>query len=144
MSDQIADKSDAPPQHPIDRALEKLPRPVRKLGHDLTISAFFNACAFVAHTLPALVGGNNTLGGIFAKSAESLGVGTVVLAAGIAAGRYIGGAAGMAVDALAHRDDGKFRKIFATAGGTIMGTAAFAAYEVGALAGVAPVLKPAA
>ncbi len=131
MSDDIISDSGTHTQHPLDKIVESLPKPVRKLGRDLTISVFFNACTFVAHTLPGLVQSDNTLTQIFAKAGESFALGTGVLAAGIATGRYIGGGIGMIVDKATHHSDGKFRKAFAAAGGTAIGAAAFVAYRAG-------------
>jgi hypothetical protein len=128
MTDETAD-SPTPKQHPLDRIVEALPMPVRKLGRDLTISVFFNACAYVSHTLPMLVAADDTVGAVVRDSLTDSSFGIAYVTASIAAGRYIGGAMGALYDrATGHTEDQKYRRMFAAAAGTLTGTAALIAH----------------
>ena len=99
---------------------------LKKIGRDLLISGGLNVVSFATNALPVASFGN-TLSEKFGLCA----VGTAVTAAGITAGRYIGGAVGSAVDAVAHNTEGKYRKAFATAGGTLGGAGTFLTYQSG-------------
>ncbi|HTK84016.1 MAG TPA: hypothetical protein VL625_02925 [Patescibacteria group bacterium] len=132
MSDDILVDPDTPhPKGRIDKIVEALPMPVRKLGWDITLSAFFNACAYVSHTLPALVGSEGTVMDVVEKSADSLAHGTLKMAIGITAGRHLGGLFGMAADKMGDRTDSKYRRAFAAAG-AVLAAPAYFLYESGA------------
>lgn len=105
---------------------------LKKIGRDILVSAGLNAASFVTHALP-VTDFARSLSEKFALCA----LGTVVTAAGITAGRYVGGVAGAGIDALTHNTEGKHRKTGATIGGTIVGAGTFLAYQSGlwALAG---------
>jgi hypothetical protein len=130
MSDIIIDPDTPHPKGRIDRIVEALPVPVRKLGWDITLSAFFNACAYVSHTLPSLVGSESTVTAVVQKSLESLAHGTLEMAIGITAGRHLGGLFGMAADKMGDRTDSKYRRAFAAAG-AVLAAPAYFIYESG-------------
>ena len=105
---------------------------LKKIGRDILVSAGLNAASFATHLLP-VTDFAQSLSEKFALCA----LGTGVTAAGITAGRYVGGAVGAAIDAVTHNSEGKHRKTGATVGGTIVGAGTFLTYQSGlwALAG---------
>ncbi len=99
---------------------------LKKVGRDLLISGGLNIVSFATDALPVASFGH-TLSEKFGLCA----IGTAVTAAGITTGRYIGGGVGSAVDAVTHNTEGKYRKAFATAGGTLGGAGTFFTYQSG-------------
>lgn len=99
---------------------------LKKIGRDILVSAGLNAASFAANFMP-VTDFAQSLSGKFALAA----IGTAVTAAGITAGRYVGGVAGAGIDALTHNTEGKYRKTGATIGGTIVGAGTFLTYQSG-------------
>ena len=99
---------------------------LRNLRRDFFVAAAVNAVPFAAN-LTWVTGFANDLSGKFGLCA----LGTAVTAAGIAAGRYLGGAGGALIDAMRGNKDGRCRQSLATVGGSLSGVAAWTAYHSG-------------
>ena len=120
QSSAVPEHKESPAESPLNHVgiaptfNQKAQEALLNLGRDFAVSAALNTGLIMAFDFPNML---SSLGEAFRHEAMAI----PITAVSITAGRYVGGAAGMAVDALAHNKEGKYRHILATTGGAVAG-----------------------